>query len=220
MTIKTGGTIIGAVVQNLPIVIDGQKSIYEEGLKNGTLPASTTFKQFLDMLSVGVTDDEVDKKVAAAVSAEFIRLGLGNKNGKPPIEQGGNATTKPAEQGNTAPVQVVDKGKVNASKDIYAMENILVGGNIIGANMGVGFRKTDHDRSGDMRQWRFLFRQLRHSSRRLTKHDMHQHRRERTAQQAADNGIRYRHPSALRRTDHRYRRRSHRPKDNSVNRHT
>lgn len=50
MTIKTGGTIIGAVVQNLPIVIDGQKSIYEEGLKNGTLPASTTFKQFLDML--------------------------------------------------------------------------------------------------------------------------------------------------------------------------
>lgn len=142
MTIKTGGTIIGAVVQNLPIVIDGQKSIYEEGLKNGTLPASTTFKQFLDMLSVGVTDDEVDKKVAAAVSAEFIRLGLGNKNGKPPIEQGGNATTKPAEQGNTAPVQVVDKGKVNASKDIYAMENILVGGNIIGANMGVGFRKS------------------------------------------------------------------------------
>lgn len=142
MTIKTGGTIIGAVVQNLPIVIDGQKSIYEEGLKNGTLPASMTFKQFLDMLSVGVTDDEVDKKVAAAVSAEFIRLGLVNKNGKPPIEQSGNATTKPAEQGNTAPVQVVDKGKVNASKDIYAMENILVGGNIIGANMGVGFRKS------------------------------------------------------------------------------
>nr|DAF35875.1 MAG TPA: hypothetical protein [Caudoviricetes sp.] len=82
MTIKqTGGTVVGAVVQNLPIVIDGRQSIYEEGLKNGTLPEGMTYKQFLDMLSVGVSDDEVKKIVAATVSAELIRLGLANQAG-------------------------------------------------------------------------------------------------------------------------------------------
>ena len=82
MTIKqTGGTVVGAVVQNLPIVIDGRQSIYVDGLKNGTLPEGMTYKQFLDMLSVGVSDDEVKKIVAATVSAELIRLGLANQAG-------------------------------------------------------------------------------------------------------------------------------------------
>ena len=91
MTIKqTGGTVVGAVVQNLPIVIDGRQSIYEEGLKNGTLPEGMTYKQFLDMLSVGVSDDEVKKIVAATVSAELIRLGLANQAGT-----GNNAAVTP-----------------------------------------------------------------------------------------------------------------------------
>ena len=82
MTIKqTGGVVVGAVVQNLPIVIDGRQSIYEEGLKNGTLPEGMTYKQFLDMLSVGVSDEEVKKIVSATVSAELIRLGLANQGG-------------------------------------------------------------------------------------------------------------------------------------------
>lgn len=111
MTIKqTGGTIVGAVVQNLPVVIDGRTSVYEEGIKNGTLPPEMTFQQFLDMLSVGVTDGDVDKKVEAAVSAHLIKLGLLNQNGQP-INQNGNAqpapsnNAQPAPQPSPAPVQ-------------------------------------------------------------------------------------------------------------------
>lgn len=101
MTIKqTGGTIVGAVVQNLPIVIDGRMSIYEEGIKNGTLPKGMSFQQFLDMLSVGVTDGDVDKKVEAAVSAHLIKLGLLNQNGQP-VNQNGNA--QPAPSNNVQP---------------------------------------------------------------------------------------------------------------------
>lgn len=101
MTIKqTGGTIVGAVVQNLPVVIDGRMSIYEEGIKNGTLPKGMTFQQFLDMLSVGVTDADVDKKVEAAVSAHLINLGLLNQNGQP-VNQNGNA--QPAPSNNAQP---------------------------------------------------------------------------------------------------------------------
>jgi hypothetical protein len=101
MTIKqTGGTIVGAVVQNLPVVIDGRTSIYEEGIKNGTLPPGMTFRQFLDMLSVGVTDGDVDKKVEAAVSAHLIKLGLLNQNGQP-VNQNGNA--QPAPSNNAQP---------------------------------------------------------------------------------------------------------------------
>lgn len=101
MTIKqTGGTIVGAVVQNLPIVIDGRTSIYEEGIKNGTLPKGMSFQQFLDMLSVGVTDGDVDKKVEAAVSAHLIKLGLLNQNGQP-VNQNGNA--QPAPSNNAQP---------------------------------------------------------------------------------------------------------------------
>ncbi|WP_108699965.1 hypothetical protein [Neisseria subflava] len=101
MTIKqTGGTIVGAVVQNLPVVIDGRMSIYEEGIKNGTLPKGMTFQQFLDMLSVGVTDADVDKKVEAAVSAHLIKLGLLNQNGQP-VNQNGNA--QPAPSNNAQP---------------------------------------------------------------------------------------------------------------------
>ena len=101
MTIKqTGGTIVGAVVQNLPVVIDGRTSIYEEGIKNGTLPPDMTFQQFLDMLSVGVTDGDVDKKVEAAVSAHLIKLGLLNQNGQP-VNQNGNA--QPAPSNNVQP---------------------------------------------------------------------------------------------------------------------
>ena len=101
MTIKqTGGTIVGAVVQNLPVVIDGRTSIYEEGIKNGTLPLGMTFQQFLDMLSVGVTDGDVDKKVEAAVSAHLIKLGLLNQNGQP-VNQNGNA--QPAPSNNVQP---------------------------------------------------------------------------------------------------------------------
>lgn len=101
MTIKqTGGTIVGAVVQNLPIVIDGRMSIYEEGIKNGTLPKGMSFQQFLDMLSVGVTDGDVDKKVEAAVSAHLIKLGLLNQNGQP-VNQNGNA--QPAPSNNAQP---------------------------------------------------------------------------------------------------------------------
>lgn len=103
MTIKqTGGTIVGAVVQNLPVVIDGRTSVYEEGIKNGTLPPEMTFQQFLDMLSVGVTDGDVDKKVEAAVSAHLIKLGLLNQNGQP-VNQNGNAQPQP--QPSPAPVQ-------------------------------------------------------------------------------------------------------------------
>lgn len=101
MTIKqTGGTIVGAVVQNLPVVIDGRTSVYEEGIKNGTLPLEMTFQQFLDMLSVGVTDGDVDKKVEAAVSAHLIKLGLLNQNGQP-VNQNGNA--QPAPSNNAQP---------------------------------------------------------------------------------------------------------------------
>lgn len=101
MTIKqTGGTIVGAVVQNLPVVIDGRTSVYEEGIKNGTLPPDMTFQQFLDMLSVGVTDGDVDKKVEAAVSAHLIKLGLLNQNGQP-VNQNGNA--QPAPSNNAQP---------------------------------------------------------------------------------------------------------------------
>lgn len=101
MTIKqTGGTIVGAVVQNLPVVIDGRTSVYEEGIKNGTLPQDMTFQQFLDMLSVGVTDGDVDKKVEAAVSAHLIKLGLLNQNGQP-VNQNGNA--QPAPSNNAQP---------------------------------------------------------------------------------------------------------------------
>ena len=101
MTIKqTGGAIVGAVVQNLPVVIDGRTSIYEEGIKNGTLPLGMTFRQFLDMLSVGVTDGDVDKKVEAAVSAHLIKLGLLNQNGQP-VNQNGNA--QPAPSNNAQP---------------------------------------------------------------------------------------------------------------------
>lgn len=101
MTIKqTGGTIVGAVVQNLPVVIDGRTSVYEEGIKNGTLPPEMTFQQFLDMLSVGVTDSDVDKKVEAAVSAHLIKLGLLNQNGQP-VNQNGNA--QPAPSNNVQP---------------------------------------------------------------------------------------------------------------------
>lgn len=94
MTIKTGGTIIGAVVQNLPIVIDGRQSIYEEGLKNGTLPKGMTYKQFLDMLSVGVSDEEVRRIVSETVSAELIRLGLANQGGNQ-AGTGNNAAVTP-----------------------------------------------------------------------------------------------------------------------------
>lgn len=111
MTIKqTGGTIVGAVVQNLPVVIDGRTSVYEEGIKNGTLPPEMTFQQFLDMLSVGVTDGDVDKKVEAAVSAHLIKLGLLNQNGQP-VNQNGNAqpapsnNAQPQPQPSPAPVQ-------------------------------------------------------------------------------------------------------------------
>lgn len=111
MTIKqTGGTIVGAVVQNLPVVIDGRTSVYEEGIKNGTLPPDMTFQQFLDMLSVGVTDGDVDKKVEAAVSAHLIKLGLLNQNGQP-VNQNGNAqpapsnNAQPQPQPSPAPVQ-------------------------------------------------------------------------------------------------------------------
>ena len=111
MTIKqTGGTIVGAVVQNLPVVIDGRTSVYEEGIKNGTLPPEMTFQQFLDMLSVGVTDGDVDKKVEAAVSAHLIKLGLLNQNGQP-VNQNGNAqpapsnNAQPQPQTSPAPVQ-------------------------------------------------------------------------------------------------------------------
>lgn len=111
MTIKqTGGTIVGAVVQNLPVVIDGRTSVYEEGIKNGTLPPEMTFQQFLDMLSVGVTDGDVDKKVEAAVSAHLIKLGLLNQNGQP-VNQNGNAQPAPSNnalpqpQPSPAPVQ-------------------------------------------------------------------------------------------------------------------
>lgn len=111
MTIKqTGGTIVGAVVQNLPIVIDGRMSIYEEGIENGTLPKGMSFQQFLDMLSVGVTDGDVDKKVEAAVSAHLIKLGLLNQNGQP-VNQNGNAqpapsnNAQPQPQPSPAPVQ-------------------------------------------------------------------------------------------------------------------
>ena len=106
MTIKqTGGTVVGAVVQNLPIVIDGRQSIYEEGLKNGTLPEGMTYKQFLDMLSVGVSDDEVKKIVAATVSAELIRLGLANQGGN----QAGTGTNTAATP-NPAPTQPATGG--------------------------------------------------------------------------------------------------------------
>ena len=101
MTIKqTGGTIVGAVVQNLPVVIDGRTSVYEEGIKNGTLPPEMTFQRFLDMLSVGVTDGDVDKKVEAAVSTHLIKLGLLNQNGQP-VNQNGNA--QPAPSNNAQP---------------------------------------------------------------------------------------------------------------------
>lgn len=102
MTIKqTGGTIVGAVVQNLPVVIDGRTSVYEEGIKNGTLPPEMTFQQFLDMLSVGVTDGDVDKKVEAAVSAHLIKLGLLNQNGQPAPSNNAQPQPQPA----PAPVQ-------------------------------------------------------------------------------------------------------------------
>ena len=102
MTIKqTGGTIVGAVVQNLPVVIDGRTSVYEEGIKNGTLPPEMTFQQFLDMLSVGVTDGDVDKKVEAAVSAHLIKLGLLNQNGQP-VNQNGNAQPAPQPSDNNS----------------------------------------------------------------------------------------------------------------------
>lgn len=103
MTIKqTGGTIVGAVVQNLPVVIDGRTSVYEEGIKNGTLPPEMTFQQFLDMLSVGVTDGDVDKKVEAAVSAHLIKLGLLNQNGQP-VNQNGNAQPAPSNNAHPQP---------------------------------------------------------------------------------------------------------------------
>lgn len=103
MTIKqTGGTIVSAVVQNLPVVIDGRTSVYEEGIKNGTLPPEMTFQQFLDMLSVGVTDGDVDKKVEAAVSAHLIKLGLLNQNGQP-VNQNGNAQPAPSNNAHPQP---------------------------------------------------------------------------------------------------------------------
>lgn len=107
MTIKqTGGTIVGAVVQNLPVVIDGRTSIYEEGIKNGTLPLDMTFQQFLDMLSVGVTDGDVDKKVEAAVSAHLIKLGLLNQNGQPVNQNGAPSNNaQPQPSPSPAPVQ-------------------------------------------------------------------------------------------------------------------
>ena len=109
MTIKqTGGTVVGAVVQNLPIVIDGRQSIYEEGLKNGTLPEGMTYKQFLDMLSVGVSDEEVKKIVAATVSAELIRLGLANQGGNQ-AGTGNNAAVTPT----PAPTQPANNGTGN-----------------------------------------------------------------------------------------------------------
>ena len=106
MTIKqTGGTIVGAVVQNLPVVIDGRTSIYEEGIKNGTLPLDMTFQQFLDMLSVGVTDGDVDKKVEAAVSAHLIKLGLLNQNGQP-VNQNGTPSNNAQPQPSPSPAPV------------------------------------------------------------------------------------------------------------------
>ena len=116
MTIKqTGGTVVGAVVQNLPIVIDGRQSIYEEGLKNGTLPEGMTYKQFLDMLSVGVSDEEVKKIVAATVSAELIRLGLANQGGNQ-AGTGNNAavTPTPAPTQPEQPVSPALKPAANA----------------------------------------------------------------------------------------------------------
>ena len=111
MTIKqTGGTVVGAVVQNLPIVIDGRQSIYEEGLKNGTLPEGMTYKQFLDMLSVGVSDEEVKKIVAATVSAELIRLGLANQGGNQ-AGTGNNAAATPT----PAPTQPATGGTGNGA---------------------------------------------------------------------------------------------------------
>lgn len=113
MTIKqTGGTIVGAVVQNLPVVIDGRTSVYEEGIKNGTLPPEMTFQQFLDMLSVGVTDGDVDKKVEAAVSAHLIKLGLLNQNGQP-VNQNGNA--QPAPSNNAQPQPQLSPAPVQPS---------------------------------------------------------------------------------------------------------
>ena len=111
MTIKqTGGTVVGAVVQNLPIVIDGRQSIYEEGLKNGTLPEGMTYKQFLDMLSVGVSDEEVKKIVAATVSAELIRLGLANQGGNQ-ASTGNNAAATPT----PAPTPPANNGTGNGA---------------------------------------------------------------------------------------------------------
>lgn len=116
MTIKqTGGTIVGAVVQNLPVVIDGRTSVYEEGIKNGTLPPEMTFQQFLDMLSVGVTDGDVDKKVEAAVSAHLIKLGLLNQNGQPqPSPAPSPAPVQPS-PAQPAPVQPAPQPSDNNS---------------------------------------------------------------------------------------------------------
>lgn len=47
--------------------------------------------------------------------------------------------------GSNTPKPNTPSDNVTTPKDIYAMENTLVGGNIIGANMGVGFRKSYKD---------------------------------------------------------------------------
>jgi len=130
MTIKqTGGTIVGAVVQNLPVVIDGRTSIYEEGIKNGTLPLDMTFQQFLDMLSVGVTDGDVDKKVEAAVSAHLIKLGLLNQN-RQPVNQNGapsnNAQPQPSPSpAPPAPVQPAPQPSENNSGAVDVSDETL-----------------------------------------------------------------------------------------------
>lgn len=48
-------------------------------------------------------------------------------------------------KGNVSGKPSTPSDNVSIPKDIYAMENILVGGNIIGANLGIGFRKSHRD---------------------------------------------------------------------------
>ena len=59
---------------------------------------------------------------------------------------GGSGTPKPNIPDTPKPNTPTDpSANVTTPKDIYAMENTLVGSNIIGANMGVGFRKAHKD---------------------------------------------------------------------------
>ena len=64
--IKGGITITGGNVENMPVVLDGRMSLYEEAIEKGLIGADTSYEQFINLLAVKPA--ELNKAVKEAVN--------------------------------------------------------------------------------------------------------------------------------------------------------